>query len=91
MENLCSPDDFNCRFGSSFNGRSCYKYPPFYEKSYVYRAMYNELPIAILTTAGSTKLHIVTACGTYDTVVNYESEHGGVVAVNANEGSVQHR
>lgn len=53
--------------------------------------MYNELLIAILTTAGSTKLHIVTACGTYDTVVNYESEHGGVVAVNANEGSVQHR
>jgi len=33
MENLCSPDDFNCRFGSSFSGRSCYKYPPFYEKA----------------------------------------------------------
>jgi hypothetical protein len=53
--------------------------------------MYNELPTAILTTAGSTKLRVVTACETYDTVVNYEGEHGGVVAVNGNEISVQHR
>jgi len=53
--------------------------------------MYNKLPTVTLTTAGCTKLHIVTACGTYDTVVNCEGEHYGVVAVNANEGSVQHR
>jgi len=35
--------------------------------------------------------HYLHNCETYDTVVNYEGEHGGVVAVNANEGSVQHR
>jgi hypothetical protein len=51
--------------------------------------VYNELPTVVVITAGSTKLHVVTACETYDTVVNYEGEHGDVVAVNANEGSVQ--
>jgi hypothetical protein len=60
-------------------------------KNFVYRTLYTELPTVIPTTAGSTKLHVVTACETYDTVVDYEAEHGGVVAVNANEGSVQNR
>ena len=53
--------------------------------------MYNELPTVILTTAGSTKLHVVTACGTYDTVMNCEDERGGVVAVNPYPANVENR
>jgi hypothetical protein len=33
MEYILSQDDLNRRFGNSFSGGSCYKYPPCYEKA----------------------------------------------------------